>query len=95
MNQLLGEVFGLAMSPGAIANLLSRVKGQLQSEVDAILATLRTFRLVCSDETSVRVNGKNQWEWVFQNEQVCFHIIRPSRGGDVITEVMKGHRPEV
>jgi histidyl-tRNA synthetase len=55
MNQLLGEVFGLAMSQGAIANLLSRVKGQLQSEVDAILATLRTSRLVCSDETSVRV----------------------------------------
>jgi transposase len=95
MKQLLSEVFGLEMSQGAIANLLSRVKGHLQSEVDGILGTLRTARLICSDETSARVNGKNQWEWVFQNEQVCFHIIRASRGGDVITEVMKGHRPEV
>ncbi|MFN9818827.1 MAG: transposase [Pseudanabaena sp.] len=40
-------------------------------------------------------DGKNQWEWVFQNEEVCFHIIRPSRGGDVITEVMAEHQPEV
>ena len=95
MQQMLGEVFGLEMSQGAIANLLSRVKGQLQSEVDGILAVLRSSRLVGSDETSARVNGKNQWEWVFQNEQVCFHIIRPSRGGDVIAEVMQSHRPQI
>jgi len=59
------------------------------------LAVLRRSRLIGSDETSARVNGKNQWEWVFQNEHVCFHIIRPSRGGNVITEVMADHRPQV
>lgn len=95
MQQMLWEVFGLELSQGAIANVLARVKGQLQSEVDEILSKLRRSRLVCSDETSARVNGKNQWEWVFQNEQVCFHIIRPSRGSDVIQEVMADHRPEV
>lgn len=95
MQQMLGEVFGLEISEGAIANLLVRVKGQLQSEVDGILTLLRSSRLVGSDETSARVNGKNQWEWVFQNEQVCFHIIRPSRGSDVMTEVMADHRPQV
>jgi transposase len=92
MQQMLEEVFGLEISEGAIANLLSRVKGELDSEVEGIRQTLRSSRLVCSDETSARVNGKNQWEWVFQNEQVCFHVIRPSRGGDVIKEVMGEHR---
>jgi transposase len=95
LQQMLGEVFGLEISQGAISNLLSRVKAQLQSEVDGILDILRSARLVGSDETSARVNGKNQWEWVFQNEHVCFHIIRPSRGSDVITEVMADHRPQV
>jgi transposase len=95
MQQMLGEVFGLEMSEGAIANLLSRVKEQLQSSVDGIMQRLRSSRLVCSDETSARVNGKNQWEWVFQNDQVCLHVIRPSRGGDVIREVMAEHRPKV
>jgi transposase len=95
LQQMLGEVFGLEISQGAISNLLSRVKAQLQSEVDGILAVLRSARLVGSDETSARVNGKNQWEWVFQNDQVCFHMIRPSRGGDVIAEVMQDHRPGV
>lgn len=95
MEQMLKEVFGLEISEGAIANLLSRVKGELDSEVEGILQALRSSRLVCSDETSARVNGKNQWEWVFQNDQVCFHVIRPSRGGDVIQEVMGEHRPQI
>jgi transposase len=95
MQQMLGEVFGLEISEGAIANLLLRVKEQLQSSVDGIVQRLRSSRLICSDETSARVNGKNQWEWVFQNDQVCLHVIRPSRGGDVIREVMAEHRPQI
>lgn len=95
MQQLLLEVFGLKMSEGAINNLLVRVKAQLESEVDGIFQRLRGERVVCSDETSARVNGKNQWEWVFQNEQVCVHVIRPSRGAQVINEVMGEHRPQI
>jgi transposase len=95
MQQMLSEIFGLEISEGGIANLLTRVKGQLETEVENILKAVRSSRLVCSDETSARVNGKNEWEWVFQNEQVCFHVIRPSRGGDVIKEVMENHQPEV
>jgi transposase len=32
---------------------------------------------------------------VFQNEDICFHVIRPSRGQKVIEEVMDGHTPEI
>ena len=111
MQQMLGEVFGLEISEGAIANLLLRVKEQLQSSVDGIVQRLRSSRLICSDETSARVNGKkrmksrrgflgvrftkHQWKWVFQNDQVCLHVIRPSRAGDVIREVMAEHRPQI
>lgn len=59
MQQMLSEVFGLEISEGAIAKLLTRVKSQLETEVDGILEVLRSARLVCSDETSARVNGKN------------------------------------
>ena len=93
--QMLGDIFELDISEGGIANLLKSVKQQLTPEVDGILARLRTASWVCSDETSARVNGKNQWEWVFQNDDLCFHIIRASRAGDVIQEVMEDHQPEV
>ena len=32
---------------------------------------------------------------VFQNQDVCFHLIRPSRGQQVIKDVMDGHEPEI
>ncbi len=41
------------------------------------------------------MNGKNQWEWVFQNDQVCLHVICPTRGKTVIDSVMAGHQPQI
>jgi len=95
LSQLLADLYGLAISEGAIANLLQRVQAQLQTPMAAMLARLRQSRLIGSDETGARVAGKTQWEWVFQNEQVCVHVIRPTRGKQVIQAVMAGHRPEV
>jgi transposase len=95
LSRLMEEVYGLKISEGAIANLLKRVQNQLESPIARIMEHIRRARLVGSDETTARVNGINQWEWVFQNEQVCLHVIRPSRGKKVIEEVMDGHCPEI
>jgi transposase len=95
LSQLMKELYGLSLSEGAIANLLQRVQAQLETPVTKIVERLRRARLVGSDETGARVNGKTQWEWVFQNEQVCLHVIRPSRGKAVIDMVMAGHQPQI
>ncbi|MGB3294465.1 MAG: IS66 family transposase [Phormidesmis sp.] len=95
MHQLLDEVFNLSISEGALANLLTRVKERLAGPLSEILSHLRQADLICSDETSARVNGKNQWEWVFQNPEVCFHIIFATRGGSAIYAVLEDHEPEV
>ena len=92
---MFAEVFGLAISEGALAHLFARSKTHVASDVQAILQRLQRSRLVASDETSARVTGKNEWEWVFQNESVCLHIIRPSRGAEVIHEVMQDQQPDV
>ena len=95
MQRLMQEVFGLEISEGAIGNVLRQVKDQLNSTVNGIVTRLRQARVIGSDETSARVNGVNQWEWTFQNDEVCLHVIRPSRGAEVITEVLAGHCPSV
>ena len=95
LSGILAEVFGLKISEGAIANLLSTVKTSLDDQVNQILQRLRQAKLICSDETSARVNGQNQWEWVFQNQDICLHVIRPSRGAGVISEVLGEHRPQL
>jgi transposase len=95
LSQLMREFYGLRLSEGAIANLLQRVRVQLETPVARIVERLRGARLVGSDETGARVNRKTQWEWVFQNDQVCLHVIRPTRGKAVIDSVMAGHQPHI
>src|SRR5487761_1585288 len=95
LQRLFADLFGLSISEGALANLFARVKPRFDDRVAAILERLRHSRLIASDETSARVNGRNQWEWVFQNDAVCLHVIRPSRGRAVVAEVLAGHRPQV
>jgi transposase len=92
---LCGDVFGLSISEGGLANLFPAVQPRLEARVGELLTRLRSSRLVCSDETGARVQGQTQWEWVFQNPEVCIHVIRPSRGQGVIKEVLGEQRPQV
>jgi transposase len=86
--------FQISVSQGAIASIFKRHKDCFDARVTEILERIRRSRLICSDETSARVNGNNEWEWVFQNEDVALHVIRASRGAAVVEETMGGHRPQ-
>lgn len=95
LTHLFADLYGLSISEGALANLFARVKPRFDDRVAVILERLRRSRLIASDETGARVNGRNEWEWVFQNDAVCLHVIRPSRSRAVVAEVLAGHRPQV
>ncbi len=84
---LMAEIFGLSISEGALINILARAKPRLGACGEAIANQVRSARVVCSDETSVRVCGRNWWEWVFVSSAAVLHLIRPSRGKSVPREV--------
>ena len=93
LSRLLLELFGLSISEGALDAAFRRNKPRFDADVAGILARLRRARVVCSDETGVRIAGRTCWNWVFQNTDVVIHVIRPSRGAGVVAEVLDGHRP--
>jgi transposase len=95
LHRLLLELFGLVISEGALDAAFRRSQPCFDAEVGAILARLRRARVVCSDETGVRIDGHGCWNWVFQNGEVVIHVIRASRGAGVVGEVMDGHRPMI
>lgn len=95
LNRLMLELFGLAISEGALDAAFRRALPGFDAEVGAILARLRRARAVYSDETGVRIDGHGCWNWVFQNAEVVIHVIRASRGAGVVEEVMAGHRPMI
>ena len=57
---LFTQVCGVPISEGALANLFQRVKTRLDDRVAEILTRLRSSRLIGSDETGARVNGRTQ-----------------------------------
>ncbi|MFL5287106.1 MAG: DUF6444 domain-containing protein [Rhodopila sp.] len=80
LTRLMLELVGLAISEGALDAAFRRAMPCFDAEVGAILARLRRARVVCSDETGIRVYGQNAWNWVFPGH-------RKSNRGRILQEV--------
>ncbi len=61
----------------------------------AIGETVRGSPVINSDATSARVAGRTRWQWTFQTPEASYHLIAPSRGGEVIDAFLDGVEPEV
>jgi len=92
---LMDEIFSLSISEGAISNMLARAREPLLAAAATIRETVLVSPVVCSDETSARVSGKNWWEWVFIGTLAVLHVIRPSRGKAVVQALFGAIRPAV
>ena len=95
LRAVMSEIFGLSISEGALSNILARARAPLTAAVLPIRASVVASRVVCSDETSVRVAGRTWWEWVFVTGTGVLHLIRPSRGAAVPRDVFGDVRPGV
>ena len=84
----LKRVYGLVISPATIFDLTRRAADAVQSEYDAILRRIRNSPVLYIDETSIEVQGKNHWIWVFTTQAETFFVIRKSRGMKVLLEVL-------
>ncbi len=95
LRRLMAEVFGLAVSEGALCNMLARARAPLEAAARPIADAVQASRVVCCDETGCRVGGRTWWEWVFATDAGVLHVIRPSRGKRVVREVLGDARPAV
>jgi len=89
------DVFGLAISQGGIENALRRLVERARPRYAAIGETVRGSPVINSDETGARVASRTQWQWTFQTPEASYHVIAPSRGGEVIDAFLAGAEPEV
>lgn len=95
LETMLGEVFQLDIAAGSLVNLVRRTGTALEAQAEAIRLEVIQSAVIGSDETSARVEGRNQWQWVFRTPQASFYVIVPSRGAQVIRDVLGQARPEV
>jgi transposase len=93
--ELCRDVFRLTISQGGVENALRRLVERARPTYASIRETVRGSPVINSDETSARVAGRTQWQWVFQTPEASYHVIAPSRGGEVIAAFLDGAEPEV
>ncbi len=92
---ILQDVLNIDLSVGGAVAILERAGMAAQPEAEAIGEAVRHSAVIGSDETSARVNGRNWWEWVFESQAGEYHVIKPSRGFDVIEGFMQQARANV
>lgn len=95
VQRILRDMTGLQVGIGTLVNIVKRGQAVLKQGAEAIQSRIRQAAVIGSDETGVRVNGHNQWQWVFQTPQFAYYVIRPSRAAQVLHDVMAKSQPQV
>lgn len=95
LQAVLATVFGLALSQGALDNILRRVVRHLQPIAQQIKQAVQNSGVIGSDETGARIAGRNAWEWVFQTPTASYHTLQPTRSSTVIDTFMQDKRADV
>jgi transposase len=90
---LFAEVFGLRLSEGALVAAVARLGTKLAPAAEDIAAAVREAPVVGSDETSMRVDGKPWWAWVFQTATAAVFRIEPRRNAAVVLTFLAGKQP--
>ena len=76
------------VSKSAIINVIKKCGKVFKTDYDKIIQHLKNGDIIGIDETGWRVCGKNNWLWVFQNENYTAYKIDKSRGSDVVHDTI-------
>ena len=77
------QLFGLEISDGEIYNILNRLKEAYGSYYNGLLIKMKEAHSKHIDETSWRINGINNWLWIFINKEVAFFVVDKHRSSEV------------
>jgi hypothetical protein len=89
VQQFLYQMCGFEISVMGVHDLLLRVSEACRVDYERTLAKVRAARWNHIDETSMKVNGRKHWLWIFRtNGGDVLTVIRQSRGRDVVEEIL-------
>jgi transposase len=92
--RLCSDLLGLAISEGALVNMLDDSRLAFAAQASLIRNKLLAGTILQSDETSVRVGKKTWWTWVFHHADSACFVIHPHRSRAVVEEFLGQYRPD-
>ena len=88
------DVFGVAISQGGLVNIIRVAAAPFAAQAARLRERLLQSPVLASDETGLRVAGKNAWLWVMHHGDSAVFRVDPSRGKRVLAEFLGEHRPD-
>ena len=91
--ELFTNFYGLNISEGTVANLLSSFAKKAYPLYTGILEKLRSSdSYVGSDETGCRIEGQLKWLWALQNDDYTFLYPSENRGFETIKNLLESEK---
>jgi transposase len=91
---LLDELFGIRLSNGHLVAVMAEAAAGMAPAVAAIEAAIRSAPVVLSDETGLRVGGRNGFVWMFRTAFDIRFLVDRTRSKKVVAALLADARPE-
>lgn len=88
ISKFLSDVLKLTLSRGELAKLIRKAGSALADPYQALRDQLPNEPRLNVDETGHKENGQSLWTWCFRAEMFTLFKIDPSRGSDVLIDVL-------
>lgn len=84
----LQDALNIRVTKGYLAKVIQKGSQALDPCYDELLKLLPKQPVLNADETGHKENGSNLWTWVFRSSLFALFKISPSRGSDVLIDVL-------
>jgi transposase len=88
IRKFLRDCVGVTLSRGHLRTLVAKVTDSLLDPYEELLALLPNEDRLNVDETGHKENGQRLWTWCFRATLYTVFKISPSRGSDVLVDVL-------
>jgi len=86
--EMMEHTHSLKITPASVNAVILRVAKAANKEYGRLMHRIRLSDIVYVDETGISVLGKKWWVWTFRTYQDILIVIRSSRGGNVLEEML-------
>jgi transposase len=94
LTDVVGDLFGLAISEGALVAILNAGREPFAAQTNLIKARLTAGATLASDETGMRVGKANWWLWVFHHADSAVFLADQHRSKAVVETFLGDWRPD-
>lgn len=86
--EVLAVGFGLPVSRGGLCQADARLAEQARPVYVELIDLIGQSAVAHTDETGWRIGTLGAWLWVFTNREMTVYTIQPSRGHEVVVEIL-------